>query len=82
MEKLRDIRVRYTHPAIPPIGIKPNGVYDVGYLVNTYKLDETIKVMFTPVDTAWEELEGRNNKKNKEKKNVAENLEITNDGTE
>lgn len=65
MKNFRDIRVKYNHPAIPPLGIRMDIVYTVGYLIDTYDLGNSIKILFTPIETTWDELESKNNKKTK-----------------
>ena len=83
MNNYTDIRVRYTHPAIPPVGIEVGKVYIVEHLVDNYKLDESaIKTLLTPVDTTWDKLEGKQTKKIKNKEVTKEELEIVYDGVE
>lgn len=60
MEKFRDIRVKYNHPAIPPVGVGLGKVYTIGYLIDNYNLNElSIKQMFIPVEGKWEDLENK-----------------------
>ena len=69
MDNFKEIRVKYNHPAIPPMGVKLNCIYIVGYLIDNYKLDDlAIKTMFTPVDCNWDELEKKKDNKNGNKK--------------
>lgn len=86
MKKFREIRVRYTHPAIPPIGIKTNEVYKVGNLLDTYEFNDLIKVMFTPIDTTWDKLEEKSIKRDankyKDKEVVVEDLEVLDERAE
>lgn len=73
MEKFRDIRVKYNHPAIPPIGIKLNYVYTVGYLIDNYSLsDLSIKTMFIPVGCKWKDLEEKASKRSKREVKIEE----------
>ena len=82
MKKLKEIRVRYTHPAIPPIGIKTNKVYKVGDLLDVYESNDFIRVMFTPIDTTWDKLDNKNIKKSKVKENIVEDLEALDERAE
>lgn len=75
MKEFKDIVVKYTHPAIPPMGIKVGATYTVGHLIGECSLDNSIKVMFTPINTTWEKLMSRSVKKNKVKEIVVEDVE-------
>lgn len=78
MKNFRDIRVRYNHPAIPPVEVKINTTYVVGYLIDNYKFnDEFIKTVFKPIDCNWSDLEKRQSKKNKKEiEEVIDGVEI------
>lgn len=76
MKKNRDVRVRYTHPAIPPIGIKVNEVYKIGDLLDIYEVNDLIKVMFTPIDTTWKKLDDKSIKRNKIEETEVKDLKV------
>ena len=82
MKKFREIRVRYTHPAIPPIGIKANKVYKVGDLLAIYESNDFIRVMFTPINITWDMLDNKNIKKSKVKENIVEDLKVLDERAE
>lgn len=63
--------MKYNHPAIPPVGIKLNCVYTVGYLIDNYDI-KSIKTMFAPIDCKWEDLEEKPLKKDNKKVKIEE----------
>ena len=82
MEKFRDTRVRYNHPAIPPVGISINTTYVVGYLVDSCGFNyKFIKTVFEPIDCNWNDLDKKQSKKNKKEVKEIETEEV-NDGVE
>lgn len=48
----------YSHPAVPPTGIKVNEPYEFEYLEGLFGLD-MIKIMFNPVNFEWDEIESK-----------------------
>jgi hypothetical protein len=49
--------LKYTHPAVPKDRlIKVNDVYDLEFLKEIYNIKK-IKILFTPIDFEWGELE-------------------------
>ena len=83
MDKLQDVRVKYTHPAIPPVGIDINKGYLFADLIDNYKLDnQVIKTLFKPIDTTWDKLENKNSKKSVYKEVATEDLDLIDERVE
>ena len=53
--------VTYTHPASPENGIKVGVKYELDFVKNIFALDK-IKVLFSPVNFNWKELEPKQSK--------------------
>ena len=75
MKKFKDVKVKYTHPAIPPIGIEVGTTYIVGDLISKYESDDLIESMFTPIGLTWKKLRDKNDK-NKPKRVVVDNSDL------
>ena len=66
MEKLKGVKIQYLHPASPPLDIKMDTIYTIGF--DSKKLyisdgDKRIEIryevliqLFRPVDGFWDEL--------------------------
>ena len=60
-------KLKYNHPSVPPKNINVNGVYELDELKKAFNFD-TIKILFTPINFKWSDLEKKVNKVSNDQK--------------
>lgn len=66
MDKLKDVKIQYLHPASPPFEIKMDAIYTIGLDGKKFYIDDGEKKieikydvliqLFIPIDGSWDEL--------------------------
>ena len=54
-------QLKYNHPSVPPANINVNGIYELDELKKTFSFN-IIKILFTPINFKWSDLEKKANK--------------------
>lgn len=60
---VKNVKIKYSSPARPPVKIDIDKVYTVEYIQKNFNIsDDLLRAMFSPIDTTWEKLDGKNKK--------------------